>query len=101
MQFQNKLNQWDRDLDVIKAQLTKLNLTNIMEGLDALQSQIEEVRVQLKNEQRDKLYFEQNNDEIYAKVIDIEKVFLKICSLLPEIYKTYIVSNEQTEKSKH
>ena len=33
----------------------------------------EEVRVQLKNEQRDKLYFEQNNDEIYAKVIELEK----------------------------
>lgn len=98
LQFQNKLNEWERDLEVIKSRLTKLNLTNIMEGLDALQSQIEEVRVQLKNEQRDKLYFEQNNDEIYAKVIELEKVFLKICSLLPELYKTYIVSNEQTER---
>ena len=38
LQFQNKLNEWERDLEVIKSRLTKLNLTNIMEGLDALQS---------------------------------------------------------------
>ena len=30
--------------------------------------------------------------------MDLEKAFLKICSLLPEIYKTYVVTDERKEK---
>ena len=95
--FSVRLGEWKNDLEVIRKRLIKLELTNIMESLDALQSQIEEVQEQLNNEQADKKYFEDHNTEIYNNVIELEKVFLRICSLLPDIYRTYVVADERKQ----
>ena len=96
--FTTRVGEWNNDLQVIREKLTKLEITNIMESLDALQSQIEEVQYQLNGEQSDKKYFEDNNQIIYNKVIELEKVFLKICSLLPDLYKTYVITDDHTAK---
>ena len=96
--FSVRVGEWKSDLEVIRKRLIRLELNNIMESLDALQSQIEEVQDQLDHEQADKKYFEDHNNEIYNKVIDLEKTFLKICSLLPEIYATYVVNEDKKEK---
>ena len=98
LSFQMRLGEWTNDLNIIRSRLTKLQIANIMESLDALQSEIEETRELLNNEEKDKIFFETNNKEIYQTVIDLEKTFLKICSLLPEIYKTYVVTEERSEK---
>ena len=95
--FSVRVGEWKNDLEVIRKRLVKLELTNIMESLDALQSQIEEVQEQLNNEQSDKKYFEDHNNEIYNNVIELEKIFLRICSLLPDIYKTYVVTDERKQ----
>ena len=97
LSFSVRLGEWNNDLSIIRTRLTKLEITNIMEALDALQSEIEEVQYQLNGEQADKKYFEENNQVIYNKVIELEKVFLKICSLLPDVYKTYVVTDEKKE----
>ena len=96
--FQTKLGEWNNDLTIIRTRLTKLQIGNIMESLDALQSEIEEMRELLNNEQNDKNFFEAHNEEIYQNVVDLEKSFLKICSLLPELYRTYVVTDERKEK---
>ncbi len=98
LSFPTRLNEWNTDLQIIRTKLTKLEITNIMESLDALQSEIEEVQYQLNGEQSAKKYFEDNNQEIYNKVIELEKIFLKICSLLPEVYNTYVVTDDHKEK---
>ena len=98
LSFQMKVGEWNNDLNIIRTRLTKLQIANIMESLDALQSEIEEMRELLNNEENDKTFFEENNQAIYQNVVDLEKAFLKICSLLPEIYKTYVVTDEQREK---
>ena len=101
LSFSVKLGEWNNDLQIIRKKLTRLEITNIMEALDALQSEIEEVQYQLNGEQSDKKYFEDNNQIIYSKVIELEKIFLKICSLLPEIYNTYVVTDDRKEKVDH
>ena len=98
LSFSVRLGEWNNDLQVIRKRLTKLEIGNIMESLDALQSQIEEVQDQLNNEQSDKKYFEDHNQEIYKNVIELEKVYLRICSLLPDIYRTYVVTDDRKEK---
>ena len=98
LSFQVKLGEWNNDLNIIRTCLTKLQIANIMESLDALQSEIEEMRELLNNEQNDKKFFEEHNEEIYQNVVDLEKSFLKICSLLPELYRTYVVTDERKEK---
>lgn len=96
--FPVRLGEWKGDLDIIRKKLIKLEIANIMESLDALQSQIEEVQEQLDNEQADKKYFEDHNKEIYNNVIELEKTFLKVCAILPDIYKTYVVTEDHKEK---
>ena len=96
--FSVRLGEWNNDLSIIRKKLTKLEIVNIMESLDALQSQIEEVQYQLNGEQSAKKYFEDNNQTIYNQVIELEKVFLKICSLLPDVDKTYLVPDDQKQK---
>ena len=98
LSFRTKLGEWNNDLNIIRTRLTKLQIANIMESLDALQSEIEEMRELLNNEQNDKNFFEEHNEEIYQQVVDLEKAFLKICSLLPELYRTYVVTDERKEK---
>ena len=98
LSFQMKVGEWNNDLNIIRTRLTKLQIANIMESLDALQSEIEEMRELLKNEENDQEFFLAHNQEIYQSVVDLEKAFLKICSLLPEIYKTYVVTDERKEK---
>ena len=98
LSFSVRLGEWNNDLSIIRSKLTKLEIANIMESLDALQSEIEEVQYQLNGEQSDKKYFEDNNQTIYNQVIELEKVFLKICSLLPEVYSTYLVPDDKKEK---
>ena len=97
LSFSVRLGEWNNDLNIIRTRLTKLEIGNIMESLDALQSEIEEVQYQLNGELSDKKYFEENNQVIYNRVIELEKVFLKICSLLPDVYKTYVVTDEKRE----
>ena len=96
--FQTKLGEWNNDLNILRSRLTKLQIGNIMEALDGLQSEIEETRDLLNKEKSDKEFFEENNQSIYQNVIDLEKAFLKICALLPEIYRTYVVTDERKEK---
>ena len=96
--FPVRLGEWKNDLEIIRKKLVKLELANIMESLDALQSQIEEVQEQLDHEQADKKYFEDHNKDIYNNVIELEKTFLKICSLLPDIYNTYVVTEDKKVK---
>ena len=98
LSFQMRLGEWNTDLAVIRTKLTKLEIANIMESLDVLQSEIEEVQYQLNGEQSAKKYFEENNQIIYNKVIELEKVFLKICSLLPDVFNTYVVTDDHKEK---
>ena len=98
LSFQTKINEWNNDLTIIRTRLTKLQIANIMESLDGLQSEIEEMRDLLNKEKSDKEFFEENNQAIYQNVIDLEKAFLKICALLPEIYRTYVVTDERKEK---
>ncbi|MBP5574451.1 MAG: hypothetical protein J6X50_01750 [Bacilli bacterium] len=96
--FSVRLGEWKHDLEVIRQKIINLQLANVMDALDILQSQVEEVQDQLSKEQSDKKYFEDNNQLIYNNVIELEKSFLKICSLLPDIYRTYVVTDDKKEK---
>ena len=96
--FSVRLGEWKHDLEVIRQKIVNLQLVNVMDALDILQSQVEEVQDQLSKEQSDKKYFEDNNQIIYNNVIELEKSFLKICSLLPDIYRTYVVTDDKKEK---
>lgn len=97
LSFHKKVDRWNASLANVRQRAIDLSTEGCKEDLNKISNEIEEVRQLLNTELEDKDLFEKESDELYAKVIDLEKNFLKICSLLPEIQDVYVVSDNQLE----
>ncbi|MCR5505368.1 MAG: septation ring formation regulator EzrA [Bacilli bacterium] len=97
LSFNKRVNKWNNQLANIKERLINLSTEGCQEELEQIQKGVEEIKKELHSEVEDKNIFEKESDELYAKVIRVEKSFLKICSLLPEIKEVYIVEQQQLD----
>ena len=95
LSFRHKTEVWKKTLDDLKKKLINLQTAGVKEELERIQMEIEDVRGKLNTEVDDKTVFEEAADKLYKAAIALEKEFLKVCSLLPEVKKIYIVSQEQ------
>lgn len=95
--FKRKLTSWEDKLKEIRERLINLRIANVKEELDEIEREIISTRELLSKELQDKDEFSSNCDTVYKLVVDLEKSFVKICSVLPEIRKIYIVSDQQEE----
>ncbi len=100
LSFRKKLDDWNNRLVVLRNQMVNLRITGVRTELDNIQNEIEAFRSSLGQEIDDKDDFNLNCDDIYQKVVNLEKVFVKICSILPEVREYYIVSEEQENQIK-
>lgn len=98
LSFRHKVEVWNLTLVTIRKKLVNLETAGAMDTLDSIQNEIEELRNQLNTEISDKDEFTRESDVLYSHVIELEKVFLKICSILPQIRSVYLVSEEQEKK---
>lgn len=98
LSFKHRVDVWNITLQSIRKKLVNLETAGVMDTLDTIQNEIEEVRGQLNSELTDKDEFSKESDILYAKVIELEKVFLKICSILPQIRSFYLLSDEQEKR---
>lgn len=95
LNFRHRVEVWNIELATIRKKLVNLQTAGVMDALDTIQSEIEDLRNQLNLEISDKDEFTKECDILYQRVIDLEKVFLKICSILPQISGIYLISDEQ------
>ncbi|MBR0294858.1 MAG: hypothetical protein IJQ67_02995 [Bacilli bacterium] len=100
LSFRSKVDDWNYRLSAIKKQLIALHVAGIGEECETIQNEIDALSLELDKEVEDKEYFVLNNSEIYKNVLDLEKSFLKICSILPEVEQVYIVEELQQEQMK-
>ncbi|MCB9498184.1 MAG: hypothetical protein H6688_01845 [Erysipelotrichaceae bacterium] len=96
--FKHRVDVWNITIESIRKKLVNLETAGVMESLDQIQKEIEETHDLLMEETNDKEDFNKSCDALYAKVIELEKVFLKICSILPEVNNIYVISDEQKEQ---
>ncbi len=97
LSFRHKTEEWNRTLDELKKQLINLQTAGVMERINQITDEIEKTRSLLNTEVDDKTVFEDAADKLYKAAINLEKEFLKVCSLLPEVEKIYVVSDEQKQ----
>ncbi len=97
LSFRHKVDEWTVTLETLKKQLVNLQTAGAMEKINRIQDEIEQMRSSLNVEVDDKTIFEEAADKLYKAAINLEKEFLKICSLLPEVEKIYIISDEQKQ----
>ncbi len=97
LSFKHKVEVWKQTLEELKKQLINLQTAGAYEKIERIQNEIEQTRTLLNSEVDDKTAFESVADSLYQATINLEKEFLKICSLLPEVEKIYIISDEQKD----
>lgn len=95
LSFWKKVDKWNAQVADVRQRLIDLNTAGCKDELNGIIDKIEEVRQMLNTEVDDKDIFEKESGELYRAVITLEKSFLKICSLLPEIQAVFEVSEEQ------
>lgn len=98
LSFTHRVDVWNLTLETIRKKLVDLETAVVMESLDKIQKEIDETHDLLQQETMDKDEFTSSCDALYAKVVELEKVFLRICSILPEVNNIYVVSQEQKEQ---
>ena len=97
LSFRHKVDEWNETLEALKKQLVGLQTAGAMDKINRIQDEIEHMRSSLNVEVDDKTIFEEAADKLYKAAINLEKEFLKVCSLLPEVEKIYIISDEQKQ----
>ena len=101
LSFRSRVDDWNFRLSTIKKQLVALHVSGVGEECENIQNEINQLSAELDKEVEDKEFFNLNNSGIYKKVLDLEKNFLKICSILPEVEQIYKVEETQQEQMKN
>ena len=97
LSFRHKVDEWKASLEEIKKQLINLQTKGVMDRINNIIDEVEKMRTALNSEMDDKSIFEEVADRLYKAAIALEKEFLKIYSLLPEVEKVYIIDEEQKQ----
>ena len=92
LSFYDKVDAWNASLVAIRKRLISLQIGGVKEEIDRIQDEIEAMRASLEKELADKNDFSTRCDALYGKVISLEKQYVKICSILPEIRQVYVVT---------
>ena len=98
LNFNNKVDRWNANLEIIKKKLVSLQVGGVKEEIDNIQDEIENTRHDLETELEDKNDFTVRSDSLYKQVIVLEKQYVKVCAILPEIRNVYVVSEQHEEK---
>ena len=92
LSFYDRVDNWNNSLTTIRKKLISLQIGGVKEEIDRIQEEIENMRSALEKELSDKNDFSARCDALYAKVITLEKQYVRICSVLPEIRTVYVVT---------
>lgn len=92
LSFYDKVDKWNGALVAIRKRLISLQINGVKEEIDSIQEEIEQMRTSLEKELADKNDFSTRCDALYGKVVSLEKQYVRICSILPEIRLVYVVT---------
>ena len=96
--FKQKVDGFNKHLKELESRLKNLKSNGVKEECDAIVKEIEDIYNALNLEISCRETFINENKEVYAKTGELEKSFLKICSILPEVNKIYLIDEVQSAK---
>ena len=92
LSFKNRAEDWKKRNQELIKKIINLQCGGLKDESNIILEEMNEVSKMLDSEISARDYFNSNFDRIYRQVNDVEKRFLKICSLLPEIQKIYSIN---------
>ena len=96
--FKAHVDDWKKRQSDLTKKLINLQTAGIHAECDLIISEIGTLSNQLDEEVVAKSYFKENYEIIYRDVNDIQKEFIKIFSLLPQVEAVYLISQEEKDK---
>lgn len=96
--FKQKIDSFHKRLKQQEDQLKNLKSSGVKQECDLILSEIAQIYSALDEEIEAKDSFLKENKDVYFKTAELEKSFLKICSLLPEVNKIYLIEDSQSAK---
>ena len=96
--FKKQVDEWQGQLKELNKRIINLQCGGVGTQCDALIKEIEKMSEQLDNEVSDRDYFNAKFETIYRNVNEVEKMFLRICAMLPEIKQIYLIGQSELDK---
>lgn len=94
------LSQAENELVAIKKDMTLFKLSDVQNRIDAILNHISYLLKAFEDEKNIKIVFENEVGEVYEKVSELEKKFIKLSNTIPEIKKIYILDEEELNRIK-
>lgn len=92
------MEEMKRQLEVLTKRVQAFDLHNVQLELDGILSRIDEFMDAFDKEKDDRVAFESQIDEVYAKSVEADKKYISLCNALPTVKKMYVISEEETAK---
>ena len=85
-------------VETFKDDLKKFAIKGLAEQLEGMINVIEELQNKFNEEKDARKAFDEQNDLVYRNVNLIERRFIKLCNLLPEVAKIYTINEAHATK---
>ena len=96
--FKNHVDDWKKRLSDLTKRVINLQCSGVHTECDLILAEINRVSTQLDEEIKARTYFKENYEEVYRHVNDVQKTFLKISSILPQVEDIYLIGTEQKNR---
>ena len=96
--FKNHVDDWKKRLSDLTKRVINLQCSGVHTECDLILAEINRVSTQLDDEIKARTYFKENYEEVYRHVNDVQKTFLKISSILPQVEDIYLIGAEQKNR---
>ena len=98
LNVKENIKKWNKELDSVKQKIKNLSINGCNKTCESIIGEIDEMVRQLQQEEADKSSFEAEREILYRDVKTMDDKFIKICSVLPQIYEYYVVSDYEKEQ---
>lgn len=94
----NGIEEMNQELLNVRKKMLSLSVDGCRERLSRTSDSIEELLNAFEEEKNAKVVFEKRSDSVYSSVNLLEKDFIKLCNLIPDIKRLYIISDVYANK---
>ena len=98
LSFKSHLDEWKKKTTELTKKIINLQCGGMSTECDIILEEMNELFKQLDEEVASRNYFRENYETIYNRVNDVEKMFLRICAILPEVKQYYLIGKEEEDK---
>ena len=95
----------DKNIDVLrkrveeaKNKLRQFDIHNLESQLEEMLSEVDAYFKKFEEEKEAKALFDEQNEQVYTNVNLIERRFIKLCNIIPEVSRVYVIND--THKAK-